>query len=137
MTDLTEMEQRILAELEECGEQNVFSMLNTIVDPKGDATEVTLLQQALQGLVQRDYVIMGLEGIVRRNPEELGKAASLELLSQLGDWFRFDVVDPHWTLSKGDFRNERYPAIYSTAAGRKQAVEILTQRGYQWWRPKK
>jgi hypothetical protein len=135
--DLTEMEQRVLAELEECGEQNIFAMLNTIIDPTGDAPEVTLLQQALQGLVERDYVTMGLEGFAPRNPEELGKAASLELLSCLGSWFRFDAADPHWTLSKGDIKKERIPAIYSTDAGHQKAVEILTQRGYQWWRPKK
>ena len=137
MTDLTEMEQRVLAELEEFWEQNVFTMLNTIIDPTGDAREVALLQQALQGLVERDYIIMGLEGFAPRNPEELGKSASLELLSSLGNWFRFDAADPHWTLSKGDFRKERVPVIYSTTAGQQNAVEILTQRGYQWWRPKR
>ncbi len=137
MTDLTEMEQRVLAELEEFWEENVFAMLNTIIDPTGDAHEVVLLQQALQDLVGRDDIIMGLEGFAPRNPEELGKSASLELLSSLGDWFRFDAADPHWTLSKGDIKKERVPVIYSTVAGRKKAVEILRRRGYQWWRPKK
>ena len=32
--DLTEMEQRVLAELEECWEQNVFAMINTIIDQR-------------------------------------------------------------------------------------------------------
>jgi hypothetical protein len=135
--DLTEMEQRVFAELEECGEQNVFAMLNTIIDPTGDAAEVILLRQAVQALVERDYVIMGLEGFAPRHPEELGKTASLELLSKLDNWFRFDAEDPHWTLSTGDIKKERIPAVYSTDAGHQKAVEILTQRGYQWWRPKK
>jgi hypothetical protein len=137
MTDLTEMEQRVLAELEELWEENVFAMLNTIVDPTGDAHEVALLQRALQGLVERDYVTMGLEGFAPRNPEELGKSASLELLAGLDKWFRFDVADPHWTLRRGDIKKERIPVIYMTEAGRQKASEILTQRGYQWWRPRK
>jgi hypothetical protein len=137
MSDLTEMQQRIVAELEEAWEQNVFSMLNTIIDPTGDAREVSSFQQALQGLIERDHVIMGLEGVARRSQEELGKSASLELISNLGDWFRFDTADSHWTLSKGDFRKERIPMIYLSSAGQQKAVAILTQRGYQWWRQKK
>ena len=136
MADLTEMEQRIVAELEEAWEQNVFSMLNTIVDPTGEAQEVASLQQALQRLVERDYVAIGLEGVARRNQEELEKSASLELISKLGDWFRFDSADPHWTLSKGDIKTERIPVIYLIAAGQQKAVEILTERGYRWWRQK-
>ena len=81
MTDLTEMEQRILAELEEAWRQNVFSMLNTIIDPAGDVQEVAVLQQALGELAERDYVVMAIEGFSPRNPQELGKAASLELSS--------------------------------------------------------
>jgi hypothetical protein len=72
--DLTEMEQRVLAELEEFWEQNVFTMLNTIIQPAGDAQEVAAF---------------------------------------------------------------RIPIILSTASGRQKADEILRQRGYQWWRPKK
>lgn len=137
MSDLTEMEQRVLAELEEFWEENVFAMLNTIVDPTGDAQEVVLLQQALKELVKRDYVVMGYEGFVPSDPETLGKEASLELVSNLGDWFRFDTADTHWTLSKGDIKKERIPVIYSTKMAREKAFEVLDARGYQWWRPKK
>src|SRR6476660_4134378 len=129
MADLTETEQRILAELEEAWRQNVFSMINTIVDPTGDVGEVVMLRQALGELVERDYVVMAIEGFAPRNPQELGKSASLELLSGLSDWFRFDPLDPHWTLCRGDFRKDRYPVIVSTAAGRQKAAEILMQRG--------
>jgi hypothetical protein len=138
MTGLTEMEQRVLAELEEFWEENVFSMLNTIIiDPAGDVEEVALLEQALRGLVERDYVVIGFEGFVPRNAEKLGKSASLEVVSKLANWFKFDPASSYWTLSKGDFRKERYPVIFSTPAGRTKASEILDKRGYQWWRPKK
>lgn len=137
MIDLTEMEQRVLSELEEFWEENVFAMLNTIIEPAGDAREVASLQQALRGLVERDYVVMGLQGFSPREQEKLERRTSLDLISDLGNWFRFDLVDADWTLSKGDIKKERIPAIYSTAAGRQKAIEILEQRGYQWWRPKK
>lgn len=136
MSDLTEMEQRVLAELEEFWEENVFAMLNTIVAPTGEAQEVVLLQQALNGLVERDYVVMGYEGFVPSDPEKLGKDASLGLASKLGEWFRFDPASSYWTLSKGDINKERIPMIFSTAAAREKAFEILDERGYQWWRAK-
>ena len=136
MTDLTEMEQRVLAELEEFWEENVFAMLNTIIEPTGDIQEVVSLQSALMDLVERDYAVMGTEGFVPSEPERLGKQASLDLLTRLGEWFRFDREDLHWTLSKGDIKKERIPVIFSTVMGRNKAVEILTERGYQWWRPK-
>ena len=136
MSDLTEMEQRVLAELEEFWEENVFAMLNTIIDPTGDAQEVVLLQQALKGLVERDYVVMGYEGFVPSDPEMLGKDASLGLVSKLGGWFKFNLAGSLWTLSKGDIKKERIPMIFSTAAAREKVFEILDGRGYQWWRAK-
>jgi hypothetical protein len=137
MDDLTEMEQRVLSELEEFWEENVFAMLNTVIEPAGDNSEVRLLQQALKGLVERDHVIMGFESFHPPNPETLSKQASLELISSLREWFKFDLEDPHWTLRKGDIKKDRMPMIYSTASGREKAFEILDQRGYQWWRQKK
>jgi hypothetical protein len=136
MTELTEMEQRILAELEELWEENVFAILNTIIDPAGDAQEVVLLQQALKGLVERDYVAVGYEGFAPRAPEKLGKDASLILVSNLEDWFRFDAASSYWTLSRGDIKEERIPVIFSTTEARKKADQILSERGYQWWRRK-
>jgi hypothetical protein len=137
MTDLTEMEQRVIAELEEVWEQNIFSMLNTIVDPNGDVGEVAMLQEALKGLVERGFVAMGLEQFSPREQVKLDKQAALELVSHLGEWFRFDAETSFWTLSKGDFREVRYPVIFSTAEAREKAFQILDNRGYQWWRQKK
>lgn len=136
MTDLTEMEQRVLAELEEVWEQNIFSMLNTIVDPKGDPGEVELLQQAINSLLERSLVAIGLEQFSPREQTKLDKQAALELVSHFGEWFRFDTETSFWTLSKGDFREMRYPVIFSTREAREKAFEILDERGYQWWRRK-
>jgi hypothetical protein len=62
---------------------------------------VVALQQALRGLADRAYIVVGFEGFVPRNPKKPAKAASLELVSHLQDWFSFDRADPQWTLSKG------------------------------------
>jgi hypothetical protein len=137
MVELTEMEQRVLAELEEVWEQNIFTMLNTIVDPSGDAQEIAVFQQALEGLIEHGYVVMGLERFSPREQTKLEKQAALELVSKLADWFRFDAATSYWTLSKGDFRKEPYPVVFSTTEARDIAFQILDERGYQWWRQKK
>jgi hypothetical protein len=111
--------------------------LNTIIQPAGDAQEVAAFQQSLVGLVERDYIVMGLEAFHPREIEKFDKMASQELLASLGDWFKFDAADPHWTLAKGDIKKERIPIILSTASGRQKADKILRERGYQWWRHKK
>jgi hypothetical protein len=136
-TDMTEMEQRVLAELEESWEQNVFAMLNTIIQPAGDDQEVAAFQQSLVGLVERDYIVIGLQVFYPREVEKFDKTASRELLAGLGDWFKFDAADSDWTLARGDIKKERIPIIFSTASGRQKADEILRQRGYRWWRTKK
>ena len=134
MPDLTEMAQRILSELEEIWDQNVFSMLNTVVTPNGEAAQLAEFQAALAALVERDYVLMGYEGFVPRNPEQLSKERSLEMISSIPEWFAFDEAERFWTLSKGPYNEIRYPGIYSTQEGRDKAFEILDRRGYQWWR---
>ena len=136
MLDLAEVEQRILSELDELMEENIFAMLNTILSPAGDAKEVAAIQSALRALVVRGFVALGLEAFHPNNPERLSKDAASELLSHFEDWFKFDAQTALWTLRLGDIRKDRIPMIYLTATGKAKAQEILTKRGYQWWRQK-
>jgi hypothetical protein len=137
MLDLTEMAQRVLSELEEIWDQNVFSMLNTVIAPNGDTAQLAEFRAALTALVERDYVLMGYEGFIPRSPEQLSKEESLEMIASLPEWFIFDEAERLWSLGKGSYNTVRYPAIHSTEGGRNKAFEILDRRGYQWWREDK
>ena len=134
MPDLMEFEQRLLSELEELTEENVFALLNTITSPTGDSQDVAIIQNSLRTLVIREFVVLGLEAFLPSNPERLSKDSALELLSRLQDWFQFDAHNALWTLGLGDMKKDRIPIIYLTATGKAKAQEILGQRGYQWWR---
>lgn len=129
-----EMEQRILAVLHESWQENIFALLNTIIEPRGDPQEPILLQHALKTLLEREHIQLGLEGFVPRNPERFSGENSLKLIADLSDWFNFDRGDPHWTLARGDIKKERIPIVYVTESGRQLAHEIQMTRGYQWWR---
>ena len=112
-------------------------MLNTVVTPNGEAAQLAEFKAALYTLVERDYVLMGYEGLVPRNPEQLSKEGSLDMIASLPEWFTFDEAERFWTLSKGSYNTIRHPGIYATEGGRLKAFEIIDRRGYQWWREDK
>lgn len=132
-----EISQRILALLEEFGEENIFSTVNSIIDPKGSTEEVEMFTRALWDLVGNGHVTIAYATFAPRVVTDLEKSDAIDLLSGLPRWFRFDAIDRHWTLAKGDLRRERIPEICLTDAGRAKAVEILNERGVEWWRAKR
>jgi hypothetical protein len=134
MRYLPESAQRVLAELEEARHDNIFALLNTIVDPTGEPTEPSYMQEALQHLLAANLVVLSLEDFHPRKVRTLKHAAAMGLVSQLPDWFRFDVSRGVWTLGNGDMRRDPCPAITLTDAGYARSVQILERRGYQWWR---
>lgn len=136
MENLSEMALRVLAVLEEPQKENVFPMLNTIIDSNGAEEEVILLQGALKELTENDLVLMGMEAFYPRNPEKLDKAKSLSLIANLPEWFRFETDGSYWTLANGDIRKERTPEIYATASGLEVGDRIMQTRDHQWWRRK-
>lgn len=134
MVSLTEFAQRILAELEEVGENNVFSLLNTIIEPKGNQDETAGMQEALKSLLMANLVQMRLETHSGPIGLPLMPAEAMVECSDMSHWFTFDGASGYWTLGHGDLRDTAYPQIVLTAAGRAAAVQLLSRRGYQWWR---
>lgn len=136
MKSLTEAAERILSELEEAGEQNIYAMLNTIIDPNGLSEQVNEFQEALRTLHQTGYITMGMEEFSPRIQQELPYAECSALIDDVKSWMTFDKADHLWSPSKGDYRTSQYPVIFVTPTGKAKAFEILDRRGYQWWRAK-
>lgn len=134
MSQLDEVSLRILAELEEAGEENIFSMLNTIIEPKGVDTEVVAFKQALGILLTEGLVTLGLGTSGSRTIEPKSLQESQSLIADLNSWFRFDMSRRLWTLGQGDLREATIPEIRLTKAGRARSEKVLGERGYQWWR---
>ena len=139
MPSLSELEMRILSELEEAGEEDVVTMMITVTEPTGDVSEVHDMQQALRRLVDADLVRMSMDREASGQLRDLPKDESLDVIADLQSGLRFDSDRKYWkdTRHTGPPYGFPFPYIVATEVGKEKALEILDSRGYQWWRPKK
>lgn len=128
MIDVPEIMQRILAELEEAGEENLSSMLNTIVKPSGERSELVTYAAALAQLVEQGLVRVEFES--DENSSAPRQGGETDIIQNLNHHLRFSGDDGEWALIDA----ERAPVIIGTDVGLTQAEAILDDRGYQWWR---
>jgi hypothetical protein len=126
------MEMRIAAELEEAGQENIAAMINTIIAPTGDAGEIAMMRDALDHMVRGGLVTMALDPGPGKKLVRLGVDDTLAVVARIEPLLRFRESDRHWT-----FATNEHPNIIATEACRNKGFEILDERGYQWWRPKK
>lgn len=139
MSTLSELEMRILSELEEAGQEDVFTLMVTVMEPVGDASEVEQMCAALESLVSADFVRMSTEHDTVLALRELPKDESLVVIAQLPPNLRFQADGSYWTDIRRTGRpfEDTFPYVLGTETGVAKALEILTERGYQWWRQKK
>jgi hypothetical protein len=128
LIDVPEMMQRILAELEEAGEENVSSMLNTIVVPSGERSELAVYKSALAQLVEQDLVRVEFETDDNSRPPPQQNATNI--VQSLDTYLRYSGEDREWGFVDGN----RAPVVIGTDSGLARAEAILEDRGYQWWR---
>ncbi|MGE3066801.1 MAG: hypothetical protein AB7K67_14525 [Hyphomicrobiaceae bacterium] len=131
MTDLGEMEQRLLSELEEPGDMDAPTLLSETTACTGDMSEVRAAQAALTALVEAGLVVAG-----ERAPangwwlQEMSKDKSLVAIADLGARVVFSSNDRRW-IGAGKSRFE----IVATEAGLAAAEDVLRRHdGYRWWR---
>lgn len=136
MEGLTELEMRVLSELEEAGEEELQTMAVTVMLGLVSADPLSEFQAALRRLAERDLLRMSTARNSTGRLDELSLAASLSEIDRIGEVLTFDVSSGAWMdrrISQGDMA-ERYPFIVDTPAGAELAQKILEARGYQWWR---
>ncbi len=131
MSDLSELAQRILSELEE-HRQNVPATMNTVMDPTGDEKEIKDIQDALEALVAADLVRIGYRVGPLSSSKPLSNDESMEAIQAVQNHLRFDSKDQEWDWEL----DQPWAEIILTEEGRMEAATILDKRGYQWWRRK-
>lgn len=133
---LSELQMRILAELEEAGEENVPTIMNTVMEPTGDPSEVDAIQQALEGLVQADFISMSIDLDAAKRLKVLSQDQSLAVIADLRAGLGFRASDRHWMdiRRKGPPYSWSFPYILATSEARRKGREILMERGHNWWR---
>ena len=139
MAKISELEMRILSELEELHFENIPAMMNTVMEPAGEPNELTEMQEALRGLVMAELATMCAGRDTDGRFRGLSKDESLATIADLDSILRFDASRKLWTNSQrtGPPFSETFPFVLNTKAGKEKGFGILQERGYQWWRPKK
>jgi hypothetical protein len=136
---MSELEKRILSILEEFEYENVSTMMNTVMQPAGDASELADMQRALKALVLADFISMCMELDASGRLKPLSQQESLDVIADLGSGLRYDSDRGLWTDTrhKGPPFGLAFPFMLATKDARAKGRDILVERGYQWWRPKK
>ncbi|MEZ5851838.1 MAG: hypothetical protein R3D68_14430 [Hyphomicrobiaceae bacterium] len=136
MSTLTELEQRILAELEEAGEESVQTLAVTLLDGTGSRDELMEFTSALISLVQNGFVLLSISRDEARRLEDLPMEASLKEISRIDSYLDFDQSLGRWMDRRHTTPpyGPAYPYVVYTERGEETARGILKRRGYRWWR---
>lgn len=136
MEGLTELEMRILSELEEAGEEGLQTMAVTVMPGLASGDPFSDFQDALRRLVSRDLLRMSTGRDAAGRLVELPQDQSLAEVGRIGEVLSFDSSSGAWVdrRSPQGGTMERFPYIVDTPSGAEMAEKILQARGYQWWR---
>jgi hypothetical protein len=128
MVELIELERRILAVLQEAGEESIAALMNTVLQPAESPAEIEEIGQAISSLVRAGSVGLALERDQNRRWSLVSVAEALALASRLAAVVQFRPNAPHWTWA-----TKAKLQIVTTEQGASRADEILKEFGYQWW----
>jgi len=139
MYELSELEMRVLSELEEAGEEDIVTMMLTVTKATGDSRNVEEMQSALENLVREDLIRMSMDRDPSGRLRDLSRGESLRVIVDLKSHLRFNREKAIWVNAQhsGPPFGDPFPYIVNTASGKKKGFEILDERGYQWWRPQR
>lgn len=134
MIDVKEIAARALSELEEAGQENIPTIMNTIFEPAGEPWEKEGVIEAINGLVTQGLARMASERDESGRLVDASLDDSMEILSGISTTLSFDVERSLWTDE--NILSEEYPELVITELGWEKSRKILDERGYQWWRQK-
>jgi len=126
---IEELQQRILSELEEAGEQGLITLLNTVADfRQGREAEVATYQNALRDLIDQGLILMAPERVTGHALAEVSAEHSHRMVIDGLNGLHFVKDQLYWTKTRS---TDSY--VVATEAGMARAREVLSERGYEWW----
>lgn len=126
MRDLTTLQRRSLAILEEARSENFCTVINTLIKKRGKEHEVEALKTAMTDLLNGGFIeIETIQTDVPSNTELVTKEKAIQLLKNV----RFTIA---WNSEKEHWHRIAYPQleVCLTEAGIKLAAQILSEDGY-------
>lgn len=141
LSDLSELELRILAELEEAGLENIPTLAITVTDVEGVPVDWLPMKDALTKLISADLVRVSLDNSHANRVRTLKSGMQLSDLARRGarPW-AMSKEDSLAILAEADAALTADPEyktgwvdILVTDAGHGMSRRILERRGYRWW----
>lgn len=136
MTPNDEFRERILATLEEAGEENIPTLMNTLAGSPDATWNVRVVQGILSDLLHDGLVTLAAQAAYGQRLTDLQLDAAKDEIVHIADWLHYDSARGYWLDGRitGRPYSDSYPNVRLTAAGRRESVRILSERGYEWWR---
>lgn len=129
MIDPKELTLRVLAEINEAGEENVAALMNTVFDRLGDTSEIESMQSALGILTSAGLIRIAMVRDAQVGLLSLSVDESLAEIAKMQNCLRFRLTDRHWA-----FAGQIHPEVVATDLGIEKSEQILDERGHKWWR---
>jgi hypothetical protein len=137
-TNISETAQRILALLEEAGEEDICLIMNTVLTQQRESNCLNEFISALKEILSLGYASMatGVDGARRLIKSDV--TTSIAAATEIEQYIQFDEARLCWVDSrvKGPPYQEMFPLLVLTQMGYQKAAEILTTRGSEWWNPR-
>jgi len=130
-----ELEQRVLATLDEAGAENAISLLNTTVSTQGDAGEIESYVHAINRLALTNFIVIADEKEPGAGLADLEPDAAPLAMDEFAKRLKFDRSAGLWvdeSRTGPPFAPLR-PIVVASTTGRKAARKIVDARGESWW----
>lgn len=135
MNSLAEWELRIIAELEELGNENVPAIMNTVGMGTGAASEIDAMKAALVSLIEGGFAEIQMTSMPD-GTHLLSRHDALAEISRLSEHLAYVTGSKHWTdirMSGPPYFQTPIPEIVRTGSGLTKGIAVLEERGYKWW----
>jgi Skp family chaperone for outer membrane proteins len=130
MDFVVEFERRMLAELEEAGEENFPTLVNTVTMPQDATHALDAMRRALQGLLAAGQVEVATARSSEGTWLPLSAQDAAQEIAAISFEMCFDTVSNRWRCTK----RRSALQVLLTAVGREKSESLLSELGYRWWR---
>ena len=113
----------------EAGEEDVSSLINSVLPVTGTAVDVATFSNALRNLFMRDYARFAGNRVAGQALVDLSTLQSLELLDQIDGRLIFNAGAARWKRRGNDELN-----VVRTPSGKVAGDLLLRKRGWGWYR---
>ena len=136
MYSIDETAMRILATLEEAGEDDAVDLINTVNATSGAPGELKQFVMALEQLIRGGLVRMSTDKEKSGTLRPLSVDESLTALEAISSYTQYDSKASAWfdTRRTAPPYSGRFPYVLTTDVGLPIAQELLKTRGWQWWK---